>query len=148
MDFLLLGARNGKKTGQKLSTAQNVVVEKVKYIFVARGLKDVFLGFIKVYDYSFSLNLLPQLKEKELVKIKIQKGITKIIDNRKTEAIAAQFAAKKQILHKQENAQNVYNQYMSLLNNQPELQTMFYQNIKNEEERIKQKMNINYNKFR
>ena len=45
-------------------------VGKSKYIFVARGLKDVFLGFIKVYDHSFSLNLLPQLKEKEFVKAK------------------------------------------------------------------------------
>lgn len=43
---------------------------KLKYTFIARGLKDVFLSFIKFYPMSFSLNLLPQLKEKELIKSK------------------------------------------------------------------------------
>ncbi|MDD3773874.1 MAG: type I DNA topoisomerase, partial [Patescibacteria group bacterium] len=45
-------------------------INKLKYTFIARGLKDVFLSFIKFYSMSFSLNMLPQLKEKTYVKPK------------------------------------------------------------------------------
>jgi len=45
--------------------------KKSHYGFVARGLKDVFMGFIRIYPVSFSLNLLPQLEKGD--KLKVQK---------------------------------------------------------------------------
>jgi len=41
----------------------DVEIKAKKYIFLAKGLKDVFLSFIKFYPYHLSLNLLPELTE-------------------------------------------------------------------------------------